>query len=37
MHIISPEKPAKAASRPIETLTDLFLPAPFERSTVMRN
>jgi len=36
IHVISPKKPARARST-VKTSADLFLPAPFERSTVLRN
>jgi hypothetical protein len=35
--IISPEKPPRAGRRTVKTSADLFLPAPFERGTVLRN
>jgi hypothetical protein len=35
--IISSEEPARAGSRTAEMSADLFLPAPFERGTVLRN
>jgi len=35
--IISPEKPPRAGRRTVKTSADSFLPAAFERGTVLRN